>query len=70
MSNIELFKKAISQFYKNSEPNQFCEKINSVFQKNNPKTITQTKNTHEVTNIKLNSSTIAKIMGKGNKKFR
>jgi len=46
------------------------EKINSVFQKNNPKTITQTKNTHEVTNIKLNSSTIAKVMGKGNKKFR
>lgn len=46
------------------------EKINSVFQKNNPKTITQSKNNNEVTNIKLNSSTIAKIMGKGNKKFR
>jgi predicted PhzF superfamily epimerase YddE/YHI9 len=46
------------------------EKINSIFQKNNPKIITQIKNNQEVVNIKLNSSTISKVMGKGNKKFR
>jgi hypothetical protein len=46
------------------------DKINSIFQKSNPKTITQAKNNQEVVNIKLNSSTISKLMGKGNKKFK
>jgi hypothetical protein len=46
------------------------DKINSIFQKSNPKTITQAKNNQEVVNIKLNSSTISKFMGKGNKKFK
>ena len=45
-------------------------KINSIFQKSNPKTITQAKNNQEVVNIKLNSATISKLMGKGNKKFK
>jgi hypothetical protein len=46
------------------------DKINSIFQKSNPKTITQAKNNQEVVNIKLNSATISKLMGKGNKKFK
>jgi lysine/ornithine N-monooxygenase len=46
------------------------DKINSIFQKSNPKTITQAKNNQEVVNIKLNSTTISKLMGKGNKKFK
>ena len=45
-------------------------KINSIFQKSNPKTITQAKKNQEVVNIKLNSATISKLMGKGNKKFK
>lgn len=45
-------------------------KINSIFQKSNPKTITQAKNNQEVVNLKLNSATISKLMGKGNKKFK
>jgi len=59
LKTLELTKKQINY-----------NKINSIFQKSNPKTIKQAKNNQEVVNIKLNSATISKLMGKGNKKFK
>lgn len=46
------------------------DKINSIFQSNNPKIIKQNGVNQQTVNLKLNSSTISKVMGKNKKNFR
>lgn len=59
VKSIELSKKQLNY-----------EKINQIFQTNNPKIIKQNRPNQENVNLKSNSSTISKVMGKNKKKFR
>lgn len=59
VKSIELSKKQLNY-----------EKINQIFQSNNPKIIKQNRPNQDNVNLKSNSSTISKVMGKNKKKFR
>ncbi len=59
VKSIELSKKQLNY-----------EKINQIFQSNNPKIIKQNRPNQENVNLTSNSSTISKVMGKNKKKFK